>query len=189
MNEKRRFPPPWSVERPSNDCFYVCDANGVRLAAVYCRDDLKRYSFGAEHLTTDEARRIASAIARLPEFLKPFPAFAPRRVEAQGKYWNASRPYHVALDELTLNETYDDIVACCYYNGVPFDQTGEIFERIGLRWRTFQFTRQFDAIRFWDCFDGRWMLGNDFHFPERPNRLPRMRPLPGKSFTKRPPAR
>jgi hypothetical protein len=97
MTEKRRFPTPWSVERPSNDCYYVRDANGVRLAAVYCRDDLKNYTFGEHHLTSDEARRIAVAIARIPEFLKTLPGFAPRRVETRRRYWKASHPYHVAL--------------------------------------------------------------------------------------------
>jgi hypothetical protein len=189
MSEKRRFPTPWSVERPSDDCYYVRDANGVRLASVHCRDDLKKYSFGEPHLTSDEARRIAVAIARIPEFLNTFPGFVPRRVETRGRYWEASHPYHVALEDAHLQENYDDIVACCYYNGVPFDPTGEILQRIGLRWRTYQFARQFDAIRFWDKFDGRWMHGNDFHFPERPKDLPRMQPLPGKSFGKRPPVR
>jgi hypothetical protein len=33
------------------------------------RDDLQRWSFGHSHLTSDEARRIAKPIARLPEFL------------------------------------------------------------------------------------------------------------------------
>ena len=194
MREKRRFPTPWSVERRSPDRYDVRDANGVRLAAVYCRDDLKKddlkkYASGRQDLTSDEARRIAVAIARIPEFLKTFPGFASRRVETCGKYWKASHPYQVALDETYLSENYDDIVAGCYYNGIPFDPTGEILYRVGLRWRIFQFARQFDAIRFWDKFDGRWMLGNDFHFPERPKDLPRMQPLPGKSFGKRPPAR
>jgi hypothetical protein len=169
--------------------YYVRDANGVRLATVYCRDDQNTYSFGEPHLSPDEARRIAVAIARIPEFLKTSPAFQPRRAETRGKYWKASHPYHVVLHDAYLQENYDDIVACCYYNGVPFDPTGEIFERVGRRWRTFQFSRQFDAIRFWDNFDGRWMLGGDFHFPERPKDLPWMQPLPGRCFSKRPPAR
>jgi hypothetical protein len=42
---------------------------GFRLASVHCRDDLQKWSFGHRHLTSDEARRIANAIARLPEFL------------------------------------------------------------------------------------------------------------------------
>jgi hypothetical protein len=91
-------------EKPGDDCYYVRDANGVRLAAVYCRDDRRKYSFGDQHLTSDEARRIAIAIARIPEFLKTLPHFVPRRVETRGKYWKASHPYHVALDEAYLSE-------------------------------------------------------------------------------------
>ena len=53
------------------------DANGVLLAAIYCRDDLHgmKWADYTSHLTSDEARRIATAIARIPEFLKPRPGF------------------------------------------------------------------------------------------------------------------
>jgi hypothetical protein len=62
-----RFPPPWRVE-PTQHGFEVRDANGIRLAHIYARDDLHQARFGQylEHLTTDEARRIAIGIARLP---------------------------------------------------------------------------------------------------------------------------
>ena len=66
---KRRFPPPWRVEQAGADCFEVRDAKGFKLASVHCRDDLQKWSFGHSHLTSDEARRIATAIARLPELL------------------------------------------------------------------------------------------------------------------------
>lgn len=70
--DRRRFPAPWTVEETPGG-FAVVDANGVRVARVYFRDDLHAYRFGQfrEHLTSDEARRIARAIARLPELLKP----------------------------------------------------------------------------------------------------------------------
>lgn len=62
---KRRFPSPWTViEIPGG--FRVVDANGVAVAYVYCRDDLASSSGGSRWLTIDEARRIASGIARLP---------------------------------------------------------------------------------------------------------------------------
>jgi len=61
----RRFPPPWTVERIAGG-FKVLDANGQSLAYVYCRegDHLE-----AKVLTEDEARRIASNIAKLPALL------------------------------------------------------------------------------------------------------------------------
>jgi hypothetical protein len=66
---KCRFSPPWRVEQAGADCYEIRDANGFRLATVHCRDDLQKWSFGHSHLTSDEARRIANAIARLPELL------------------------------------------------------------------------------------------------------------------------
>lgn len=45
--------------------FMVTDTNNIPLAIVPCRDDLKT----CRSLTSDEARRIAKAITRLPEFL------------------------------------------------------------------------------------------------------------------------
>jgi hypothetical protein len=68
-SQKRRFPPTWRVEQIGADCYEVRDANGFRLASVHCRDDLQKWSFGHSHLTSDGARRIANAIARLPELL------------------------------------------------------------------------------------------------------------------------
>ena len=69
----RRFPPPWRVERASEDAYVVRDANGVAVAWVYCRDDLHKYQWHNywERLTSDEARQIASAVARIPELLRP----------------------------------------------------------------------------------------------------------------------
>jgi hypothetical protein len=34
-----------------------------------------------------------------------------------------------------------------------------------------------DAILFWDRFQGRWLRGTEFHFPERPANLPSLKPL------------
>ena len=64
----RRFPPPWSVEE-LDACFVVRDHNGQQLAYVYFEDELGRRS-AAKLLTKDEARRIASNIAKLPELLR-----------------------------------------------------------------------------------------------------------------------
>jgi hypothetical protein len=65
MNE-RRFPPPWSVEKiPGFGSLKVCDANGPSLAYVYSREN-PNDAHMAKVLTEDEARRIASNIAKLP---------------------------------------------------------------------------------------------------------------------------
>jgi hypothetical protein len=71
----------------------------------------------------------------------------------------------------------------------PSYPAAEILDRIGIRWRAFEFERQFDAIRFWAKFDGRWMIGDGFHFPEQPKDLPLMVSLPRRGFSKRPPTR
>jgi hypothetical protein len=63
----RRFPPPWNVE-PLDAGYKVVDANGQVLAYVYGIDDLRDARI-AKSLTRDEARRIASNIAKLPTFL------------------------------------------------------------------------------------------------------------------------
>ena len=60
----RRFPPPWTVEKIPGG-FVVKDANGQQLAHVYA-DNRKIVNT----LTEDEARRIASNIARLPYLLR-----------------------------------------------------------------------------------------------------------------------
>jgi K+/H+ antiporter YhaU regulatory subunit KhtT len=63
----RRFPPPWRADKiPGGDV--VRDANGQAIAYLYCRE-VDAEARQAKVLTSDEARRIASAIARLPELL------------------------------------------------------------------------------------------------------------------------
>jgi hypothetical protein len=64
----RRFPPPWSVEE-LDACFVIRDHNGQALAYVYFEDEPGRRS-AAKLLTRDEARRIASNIAKLPNLLR-----------------------------------------------------------------------------------------------------------------------
>jgi hypothetical protein len=62
-NKGGDFPPPWTVE-PIEGGFKVIDSNGQTLAYVYGHAD-KRDAETAKSLTLDEARRIASNIAKL----------------------------------------------------------------------------------------------------------------------------
>jgi hypothetical protein len=61
----RRFPAPWIVEQIPGG-YKVKDGDGQSLAYVYGAD-----ADTAHVLTLDEARRIRSSIAKLPDFLKP----------------------------------------------------------------------------------------------------------------------
>ena len=63
----RRFPPPWTVEAIDGG-YKVVDSHGQSLAYVYGHAD-PRDAQVAKALTLDEARRIASNIAKLPALL------------------------------------------------------------------------------------------------------------------------
>jgi hypothetical protein len=63
----RRFPAPWRAE-PIPGGYVVRDANGQALAYLYSREN-EAEARQAKVLTKDEARRIATNIARLPELL------------------------------------------------------------------------------------------------------------------------
>ena len=63
----RRFPPPWQVEQIPGG-FKVLDANGQALVYVYARET-RAEADTAKVLTTDEARRIARNIAKMPLLL------------------------------------------------------------------------------------------------------------------------
>jgi len=64
----RRFPPPWTAEQIPGG-YVVKDATGQALAYCYGREK-KADAETAKVLTMDEARRLASNIARLPMLLK-----------------------------------------------------------------------------------------------------------------------
>ena len=61
------LPPPWKVEALDGG-FKVLDGNGQTLAYVYGHAD-ERDAGIAKSLTLDEARRIASNVAKLPTLL------------------------------------------------------------------------------------------------------------------------
>jgi len=65
------FPAPWNVE-PLEGGFKVINSNGQTLAYVYGHAH-KRDAETAKGLTLDEARRIASNIAKLPHLLGKVP--------------------------------------------------------------------------------------------------------------------
>jgi hypothetical protein len=67
LQVSRRFPAPWSA-RELQQAFRIEDATGQAVAYVYFRRD-ENEARQAHVLTHDEARRIASNIAKLPELL------------------------------------------------------------------------------------------------------------------------
>ena len=62
---QRHFRPPWLVEDLAS-CFVVKTRGGQELAYVYYEDDPRRRSI-VKLLSREEARRVAAAIAKLPE--------------------------------------------------------------------------------------------------------------------------
>src|SRR5262249_50124289 len=64
----RRLPPPWHADKFSGG-YVVRDANGFAVAYVYGRST-EAEALEAKQMTMDEARRVASNIAKLPDMLK-----------------------------------------------------------------------------------------------------------------------
>lgn len=65
--ERRHFRPPWLVEDLMS-CFVVKARSGQELAFIYYEEDPRRRSI-VKLLSRDEARRIAAAIAKLPDMV------------------------------------------------------------------------------------------------------------------------
>lgn len=103
--------------------------------------DLQKWSFGHSKLTSDEARRIAKEIARIPEFMMQQRGFYAR---GPGTYrWSSARLFHVALEECHVRPNWDGINALCRFNNIPFDATGEKIRRDRL-WCVYQYAHQLD---------------------------------------------
>jgi hypothetical protein len=69
---ERGFPSPWTLDEDQDACFIVRDANGQALGYFYFEEDAGRRLAG-KLLTKNEARRIATNFARLPELLRSQP--------------------------------------------------------------------------------------------------------------------
>jgi hypothetical protein len=122
--------------------------------------------------TSNEVRRIAAATASLPEFMMGRKGFYAR---GAGNYrWRTARPFHVAVEDSYIRAHWDGINALCKFNDFPFDATGEKIWRDGL-WCVYQFGHQLDAMMARDRFQGRWLLGGEFSYPERPENMPKMK--------------
>jgi len=69
MAEPRRFPRPWTVTQ-SDGAYIIRDANGMALAYTYFPSNYDGLgTLQRDHLSPDEARRIATVIAKLPDLL------------------------------------------------------------------------------------------------------------------------
>jgi hypothetical protein len=96
----------------------------------------------------------------------------------QGVRWKASRRHHVMLEDLYVRANWDEIVRFARCNGPPFYATGEKIQTPAI-WCVYEFERQLDAIQFWKQFNGRWLRGSEFIYPEPPKDFPPLKLLKG----------
>ena len=68
MTNPRKMPAPWKVEEIPGG-YRVDDAEGKAVAYCYGLDPRESPAAGHLRLTRDEARRVASNIAKLPDLL------------------------------------------------------------------------------------------------------------------------
>jgi hypothetical protein len=91
------------------------------------------------------------------------------------------------LEDSYIRANYGEINELCKLNGIPFNATGEKIQSEGL-WCVYEFGQQLDAMMFWHRFRGRWLRGEEFFFPERPDNMPAMiEPERRDSFATKPP--
>jgi hypothetical protein len=90
-----------------------------------------------------------------------------------GDRWKATKPYHVALEDSYIRRNWDEINGLCKLNGIPFEATGERISGTSL-WCVYQFAKQTDAMKFWARFEGKWLVGREFVFPQAPEDMPTM---------------
>jgi hypothetical protein len=67
MSSQRRFPTHWTVEEYRGISYIVRDANNFAVAYVYFESESAHTRY---LITKDEAREIATGIAKLPELLR-----------------------------------------------------------------------------------------------------------------------
>lgn len=64
-----RFPPPWKVQC-NDDAYWVEDSSGHSFAFCYFREYVSIGGGRNAFLTRDQARRIASNVAKLPDLIQ-----------------------------------------------------------------------------------------------------------------------
>jgi hypothetical protein len=95
---KRHFPPPWSVE-DNGACFIVRDRAGQALAYVDYEEEPGRRT-AAGLLTWDEARRIATNIAKIPKRMKRSEVAEESDPRPPFRYLDYAEQYFKALEHL-----------------------------------------------------------------------------------------
>jgi hypothetical protein len=91
----RRFPPPLTVEQIPGG-YKVNDATGQSLAYVYGRETQADADI-AHVLTMDEARRVASNIAKLPSVLMAQSYTIERSVTSSPLHWYERKPQGLCI--------------------------------------------------------------------------------------------
>ena len=94
----------------------------------------------------------------------------------------------MALEDSYIRAHWGEIDALCRLNSLPLISTGEVIQNEGV-WRVYEFTWQMDAILFWHRFQGRWLRGDEFHYPETPQDLPPLKDLQRHPYDRRKPER